>query len=93
MPLDKDIKQSVIASNARSEGDTGSPEVQIAIRQARITQITEHLKRNPKDNHSLRGLMLLVGERRRLEGYLKRVDIERYRALMKKLGIREVKPR
>ena len=93
MPLDKDIKKSVIADNARQDGDTGSAEVQIAIMQARISQITEHLKRNKKDKHSLRGLTILVGKRRRLEGYLKGVDINRYRALMKKLGIREVKPR
>lgn len=93
MPLDKTLKQNVIKDNAQFEGDSGSPEVQIALRQARITQITEHLKKNKNDKHSLRGLTLLVGERRRLEGYLKRTDIERYRALMKKLGIREVKPR
>ena len=93
MPLDKDLKKSVIAGNARTDGDTGSAEVQIAIMQARISQITEHLKRNKNDKHSLRGLTILVGKRRRLEGYLKGVDIERYRAIMKKLGIREVKPK
>lgn len=93
MPLPKDLKKTVIEDNARITGDTGSAEVQIAIMQARISQITEHLKRNKNDKHSLRGLTLLVGKRRRLEGYLKRIDIERYRAVMKKLGIREVKPR
>jgi small subunit ribosomal protein S15 len=93
MPLDKQVKQNVIAENARAEGDTGSPEVQIAIMHARIQQITEHLKKNRKDFHSRRGLMLLVGKRRRLEGYLKAKDIERYRALIQKLGIREVKPK
>jgi small subunit ribosomal protein S15 len=93
MPLDKTLKQKVVTDNARFPGDTGSPEVQIALRQARISQITEHLKKNKHDMHSLRGLTLLVGERRRLEGYLKRKDITRYRELMKKLGIREVKPR
>ena len=93
MPLDNQIKQTVIADNARAEGDTGSAEVQIAIMHARIQQITEHLKKNRKDFHSRRGLMLLVGKRRRLEGYLKATDIERYRALIQKLGIREVKPR
>lgn len=93
MPLDKQIKQNVITENARSEGDTGSTEVQIAIMHARIQQITEHLKKNRKDFHSRRGLMLLVGKRRRLEGYLKAKDIERYRALIQKLGIREVKPK
>lgn len=74
-------------------GDTGSTEVQIAVMHARIQQITEHLQRNKKDNHSLRGLMLLVGKRRRLEGYLRAKDVVRYRALVQKLGIREVKPR
>jgi len=93
MPLDKQIKQNVITDNARAEGDTGSAEVQIAIMHARIQQITEHLKKNRKDFHSRRGLMLLVGKRRRLEGYLKAKDIERYRALIQKLGIREVKPK
>jgi small subunit ribosomal protein S15 len=93
MPLDKTLKASVITENAQGDGDTGSPEVQIAIMHARIQQITDHLRRNKKDNHSLRGLMLLVGKRRRLEGYLKKKDITRYRALVQKLGIREVKPR
>ncbi len=93
MPLDKNIKSQVIADNARAEGDTGSAEVQIAVMHARIQQITEHLKKNKKDFHSRRGLMVLVGKRRRLEGYLKAKDIARYRALIAKLGIREVKPR
>ena len=93
MPLDRDIKQQVITDNARAEGDTGSAEVQIAIMHARITQITGHLKQNKKDQHSLRGLMILVGKRRRLEAYLKKKDINRYRELIKKLGIRETKPR
>ncbi|MEA2553124.1 MAG: small subunit ribosomal protein [Fimbriimonadaceae bacterium] len=93
MPLDKSLKAQVITENAREDKDTGSPEVQIAIMQARILQITEHLRRNKKDFHSLRGLMVMVGKRRRLEGYLKAKDINRYRALMQKLGIREVTPR
>lgn len=93
MPLDKDIKASVIREFGLKEGDTGSPEVQIALLQKRIEQITEHLKENRKDFHSLRGLTLLVGKRRRLEGYLRRKDVERYRALIQRLGIREVKPR
>ena len=93
MPLDKSLKSQVISENARADKDTGSPEVQIAIMQARIKQITEHLQRNKKDFHSLRGLMVMVGKRRRLEGYLKKKDINRYRALMQKLGIREVTPR
>jgi small subunit ribosomal protein S15 len=93
MPLDKTKKQTVIADYARADGDTGSAEVQIAVMQARIEQITGHLKKNKKDYHSLRGLLLLVGKRRRLEGYLRRKDIVRYRALVQRLGIREVKPR
>jgi len=93
MPLDKQVKSSVIESYAVQPGDTGSTEVQIAILQSRIQQITEHLKVNRKDFHSRRGLMLLVGKRRRLEGYLRRKDIVKYRELISKLGIREVKPR
>lgn len=93
MPLPSDTKAAVIQKYARQSGDTGSTEVQIAILQARIQQITEHLRNNKKDFHSRRGLMLLVGKRRRLEGYLRRKDIARYRALIQELGIREVKPR
>lgn len=93
MPLDKTLKAQVIADNARTDGDTGSAEVQIAVMQARIQQITEHLKKNKKDFHSRRGLMILVGKRRRLEAYLRNKDIARYRALIQKLGIREVRPR
>ena len=93
MPLDKTKKSSVIAEYAQSEGDTGSTEVQIAVMHARIEQITDHLKRNKKDFHSLRGLQLLVGKRRRLEAYLRAKDVVRYRALVQRLGIREVKPR
>ena len=93
MPLDKQVKSQTVTDNARVEGDTGSPEVQIAIMQARILQITDHLRTHKKDFHSRRGLMVLVGKRRRLEGYLRRTDIARYRALIQKLGIREVRPR
>lgn len=93
MPLDKSLKAQVISDNAQGQGDTGSPEVQIALMQARISQITEHLRSNKKDFHSRRGLMVLVGKRRRLEAYLRAKDINRYRALMSKLGIREVRPR
>lgn len=93
MPLNKEIKSKTIAENATKEGDTGSTEVQIAVLHARIQQITDHLRRNKKDFHSRRGLMLLVGKRRRLEGYLKNRDIVKYRELIAKLGIREVKPR
>jgi small subunit ribosomal protein S15 len=93
MPLDKETKSQVIASNALKEGDTGSTEVQIAVMHARILQITDHLRRNKKDFHSRRGLMILVGKRRRLENYLRNRDVVKYRELIKKLGIREVKPR
>jgi len=93
MPLDPEVKASTIAGYATKEGDTGSTEVQIAVLQARIAQITDHLRTHKKDFHSLRGLHLLLGKRRRLEGYLRRKDIAKYRELIKSLGIREVKPR
>jgi small subunit ribosomal protein S15 len=93
MPLEKTLKTSVIAEYATKPGDTGSTEVQIAVMQARILQITEHLRSNRKDFHSLRGLMKLVGKRRRLEAYLRNNDIVRYRELIQRLGIREVRPR
>lgn len=93
MPLDKETKSKVITENAIKEGDTGSTEVQIAVMHARILQITDHLRRNKKDFHSLRGLMILVGKRRRLENYLRNRDVVKFRELMLKLGIREVKPR
>lgn len=93
MPLDKQKKATVIADYATIEGDTGSTEVQIAVMQARIEQITDHLRRNKKDFHSRRGLLLLVGKRRRLEAYLRNKDVLKYRELISRLGIREVKPR
>ncbi len=93
MPLNPEFKTSRIAEYATKEGDTGSTEVQIAILQARILQITDHLKTHRKDFHSRRGLLLLVGKRRRLEAYLKNKDIAKYRELIKSLNIREVKPR
>ena len=93
MPLDKTLKSTVVSDYATKEGDTGSPEVQIAIMHARIQQITDHLRKNKKDFHSRRGLMVLVGKRRRLEAYLRAKDITRYRAVIQRLGIREVKPR
>lgn len=93
MPLDKEIKSKVISENATKDGDTGSAEVQIAILQARILQITDHLRTHKKDFHSRRGLLLLVGKRRRLEAYLRNRDVVKYRELIKRLGIREVKPR
>lgn len=84
--ISKEKKQAVIAEYARSEGDTGSPEVQIAVLTARIQELTEHMKKNPKDFHSNRGLLKMVGQRRGLLNYLKNTDIERYRALIEKLG-------
>jgi small subunit ribosomal protein S15 len=83
-----DPKSKVIADFARTEGDTGSPEVQVAILTARITMLTEHLKEHKHDHHSRRGLLLLVGRRRRLLKYLAKTDISRYRALIERLGIR-----
>jgi len=93
MPLDKAKKAEVIKEYAQRDGDSGSTELQIAIMQARIAQITDHLRTNKKDFHSRTGLLKLVGKRRRLEAYLRAKDIEKYRALIQKLGIREVKPR
>lgn len=74
---------------ARTPGDTGSPEVQVAVLTARIQELTEHLKANPKDHHSRRGMLKMVGARRGLLGYLKKKDIERYRSLIEKLGLRK----
>ena len=88
MAFDTATKQQIIAEYGTSEGDTGSPEVQIALLTHRITYLTEHLKTHKHDHHSRRGLMLLVGQRKRLLQYLQRVDIERYRALIQRLGIR-----
>jgi len=83
-----EAKSKVIADFARSQGDTGSPEVQVAILTSRINQLTDHLKEHTHDHHSRRGLLLLVGRRRRLLQYLAKTDIERYRALIERLGIR-----
>lgn len=85
----KEKKQAIMNEYARTPGDTGSPEVQIAILTARIQELTEHLKKNPKDHHSRRGLLKMVGQRRGLLAYLKKVDIERYRTLIERLGIRK----
>jgi small subunit ribosomal protein S15 len=82
-------KAEVIAENARAEGDTGSPEVQIAILTVRIVNLTEHFKTHAKDNHSRRGLLMLVNKRRSLLDYLKRIDVDRYAALITKLGLRK----
>lgn len=88
MALLKDERTEIIKDNARSEGDTGSPEVQVAVLTRRITELTDHLKTHPKDHHSRRGLLLMVGRRRRLLEYLRREDVERYRSLIAKLGLR-----
>lgn len=85
----KDKKQAIIKEYGRSEGDTGSPEVQVAILTARIQELTEHLKNNPKDHHSRRGLLKMVGQRRNMLAYLKKMDIERYRSLIERLGLRK----
>ena len=85
----KEEKTEVILANATHEGDTGSPEVQIALLTARINHLNEHLKLNHNDHHSRRGLLLMVGQRRGLLDYLKNTDIESYRALIVKLGLRK----
>ena len=85
----KEEKQQIINEYATHEGDTGSPEVQVAILTFRINQLTEHLKVNAKDHHSRRGLLKMVGARRNLLGYLQKKDINRYRALIEKLNIRK----
>ncbi len=82
-------KQQIIEKYAIHEGDTGSPEVQIALLTYRITNLTEHLKTNKKDHHSRRGLLKMVGHRRSLLGYLLKTDINRYRAIVEKLGLRK----
>ena len=85
----KEKKQDIMKSYARKEGDTGSPEVQIAVLTARINELTEHLKKNPKDHHSRRGLLMMVGRRRGLLQYLAKKDLNGYRELIAKLGIRK----
>ncbi|MFN2388697.1 MAG: 30S ribosomal protein S15 [Actinomycetota bacterium] len=88
MAVLKEEKAGIISDNARTEGDTGSPEVQVALLSRRIAELTEHLKTHPKDHHSRRGLLRMVGRRRRLLDYLRREDIDRYRDLIAKLGLR-----
>ena len=87
--ITKEKKTDIINKYARSEGDTGSPEVQVAVLSERIAELTEHLKQNPKDHHSRRGLLKMVGKRRNLLAYLKNKDIERYRNLISSLGLRK----
>ena len=88
MALTAEEKQEIIAKYATHEGDTGSPEVQVALLSKRIADLTEHLKEHKHDHHSRRGMQLMIGDRRRLLDYLKRVDIERYRSLLERLGLR-----
>ena len=89
MSITAEKKQEVIQSNARATNDTGSPEVQVAILTSRIQTLTEHFKAHHKDNHSRRGLLMMVNKRRSLLDYLKRKDVDRYNALIAKLGLRK----
>ena len=89
MALLKEQKSAVIGANQTREGDTGSPEVQVAILTERIRNLTEHFKDHHKDNHSRRGLLMMVNKRRSLLAYLKKKDVERYNSLIQKLGLRK----
>jgi len=89
MSVAAERKQEIIQDNARQSGDTGSPEVQVAILTERIRNLTEHFKGHHKDNHSRRGLLMMVNKRRSLLDYLKKKDVERYNALIQKLGLRK----
>ena len=88
MSLTVEAKREIIQKHGKSEADTGSPEVQIALLTARINHLTEHLRDHKHDHHSRRGLLMLVGQRRRLLNYLQRKDVDRYRALIAELGLR-----
>lgn len=88
MSLSNELKASIVTKFAQHPGDTGSPEVQVALLSERVTHLTEHLKNNAKDHHSRRGLLLMVGQRRALLDYLKRKDLARYRKLIETLGLR-----
>lgn len=87
--ISNEKKTAIMEEYARTPGDTGSPEVQVAVLTARIQELTEHLKENPKDHHSRRGMLKMIGKRRNLLAYLKDVDIERYRSLIERLGLRK----
>ena len=87
--ISKEKKTAIMKEYARCEGDTGSPEGQVAVLTARIQELTEHLKQNPKDHHSRRGMLKMIGQRRGLLSYLKSIDIERYRSLIERLGLRK----
>ena len=88
MPLEADVKKTIMTEYATHEGDTGSPEVQIAMLTRRINDLTEHLRTHQKDHYSRRGLLKLVGRRRRFLNYMQKHDLEGYRALIKELGLR-----
>jgi small subunit ribosomal protein S15 len=88
MALAADVKTKIMQDYATTEGDTGSPEVQVAMLTQRIKDLTEHLKTHKHDHHSRRGLLLLVGRRKRLLAYLQKIDIQRYRSLIERLGLR-----
>ena len=88
MALASDVKQQIMSDYATADGDTGSPEVQVAMLSRRISDLTEHLRTHKHDHHSRRGLLLLVGRRRRLLKYLAKTDITRYRTLIERLGLR-----
>ncbi|HZR92032.1 MAG TPA: 30S ribosomal protein S15 [Gaiellaceae bacterium] len=88
MGLTKEAKQDIVGKHGRHESDTGSTEVQVALLTTRINELTEHMRTHPKDHHSRRGLLKLVGRRRRLLDYFQRTDVEGYRALIKELGLR-----
>lgn len=88
MTLTVDQKQEIVSKHGKDVNDTGSAEVQIALLTARVNELTEHLRAHKKDHHSRRGLLMLVGKRRRLLNYLQRTDLDRYRALIKELGLR-----
>ena len=87
--ISKEKQTAIMEEYARTPGDTGSPEVQVAVLTARIQELTEHLKENPKDFHSRRGMLKMIGKRRNLLAYLKDIDIERYRSLIERLGLRK----
>ncbi len=88
MALAQDVKKQIITEYGSKDGDTGSPEVQVALLSKRISDLTEHLKQHKHDHHSRRGLLLLVGQRRRLLNYLAKTDINRYRSIVERLGLR-----
>jgi small subunit ribosomal protein S15 len=88
MTLTAEAKRDIVARHGRGDGDTGSTEVQVALLTARINDLTQHLREHRKDHHSRRGLLMLVGKRRRLLKYLQRADIDRYRSLIRELGLR-----